>query len=220
MKRAGFVYVYRSLPIALVLLSAPHPAMGQAQTYGKWTTLSYTMPINPVHVAILHTGKVLVIAGSGNYPSNNSYEAAIWDPKAGSCCSLQSVSWDMFCNGMVVLPDGRPFINGGTLQYDPFHGETSSSVFDPTINSFTNVQNMAHGRWYPTVTTLGDGRVMTFSGLDENGNTNTAVEIYTVGSGWSQQLYGVVDAASIPQNASVAQRESVLLRPNNQLPPL
>ena len=30
---------------------------------------------------------------------------------------------------------------------------------------------------------------MTFSGLDENGNTNTAVEIYTVGSGWSQQYF-------------------------------
>ncbi|MGH8527325.1 MAG: galactose oxidase-like domain-containing protein, partial [Gammaproteobacteria bacterium] len=30
---------------------------------------------------------------------------------------------------------------------------------------------------------------MTFSGLDESGNTNTAVEIYTVGSGWSQEYF-------------------------------
>src|SRR5262249_27314888 len=51
----------------------------------------------------------------------------------------------------------------------------------------TNVQNMAHGRWYPTVLTLADGRVMTFSGLNETGGTNTAVEFYTVGSGWSTQ---------------------------------
>lgn len=34
----------------------------------------------------------------------------------------------MFCNGMVVLPDGRPFIMGGTLQYDPFHGELRAPV--------------------------------------------------------------------------------------------
>src|SRR5438552_6209177 len=47
---------------------------------------------------------------------------------------------------------------------------------------------MADGRWYPTLTTLGDGRVMTFSGGDENGNTNNQVEIYTVGSGWSQPI--------------------------------
>jgi hypothetical protein len=46
---------------------------------------------------------------------------------------------------------------------------------------------MAHGRWYPTATTLGDGTVMTFSGLTETGNTNTAVEIYTPGTGWSQE---------------------------------
>ncbi|PYV65919.1 MAG: hypothetical protein DMG97_30935, partial [Acidobacteria bacterium] len=112
---------------------------------------------------------------------------AIWDPQTNTI-TTQPVTWDMFCNGMVVLPDGRPFINGGTLQYDPFHGELKSAVFDPATNTFTNVQNMAHGRWYPTVTTLGDGRVMTFSGLDENGNTNTSVEIYSVNSGWSAQF--------------------------------
>jgi len=46
---------------------------------------------------------------------------------------------------------------------------------------------MAHGRWYPTATVLGDGSVMTFSGLSETGSTNTAVEIYTAGAGWSQE---------------------------------
>src|SRR3989475_870660 len=93
----------------------------------------------------------------------------------------------MFCNGMVVLPDGRVFINGGNLRYDPFLGEVRSSAYDPTTGQFTDLANMAHGRWYPTVTTLGDGSVMTFSGLSEVGATNTAVEIYTVGSGWSQE---------------------------------
>ena len=80
------------------------------------------------------------------------------------------------------------FVNGGNLQYDPFFGEPRSAVFDPQTHTFTNVQNMAHGRWYPTVTTLGDGRVMTFSGLLETGGTNSAVEIYTVGSGWSAEF--------------------------------
>src|SRR5437660_5404867 len=73
---------------------------------------------------------------------------------------------------------------GGTLQYDPFHGELRTSFFDPATGTFTDAQNMAHGRWYPTATTLGDGRVMVFSGLNETGGTNTSVEIYTVGTGW------------------------------------
>jgi galactose oxidase-like protein len=161
-------------------------AAAQANVQGKWTTLSSTMPINPIHVALLYTGKILVVSGSGNVAGSTNFRAGVWDPQTNTI-TTQPLAWDMFCNGMVILPDGRPFINGGTLQYDPFYGELKSSIYDPLTNSFTDVQNMAHGRWYPTVTTLGDGRVMTFSGLLETGGTNTAVEIYTVGSGWSQQ---------------------------------
>jgi galactose oxidase-like protein/PKD domain-containing protein len=144
------------------------------------------MPINPVHLAMLHTGQVLIVAGSGNVATETNYQAAVWYPESGSIAT-QPVAWDMFCNGMVVLPDGRPFINGGNLQYDPFHGHLRNAVFDPVTSVFTAVQNMAHGRWYPTATTLGDGRVMTFSGLTETGGTNTTVEIYTPGVGWSPE---------------------------------
>jgi len=170
--------------VVLVVGALVESSAGQANIQGQWSTLSTPMPINPVHVALLYNGKVLIVSGSGNVAGNSNYQAAVWDPQTNTI-NTQPVTWDMFCNGMVVLPDGRPFINGGTLQYDPFHGELRSAVFDPATNSFTNVQSMAHGRWYPTATTLGDGRVMTFSGLDEAGNTNTTVEIYKPGSGWS-----------------------------------
>src|ERR1700688_2170752 len=157
--------------------------MSQVNIQGQWQTLNYTMPINPVHAALLHTGKILVVSGSGFLASNKNLEAALWDPLAGTI-TTQPVLWDMFCNGMVVLPDGRPFIFGGNLSYSPFLGEPRTSVYDPSTGIFTDQQNMAHGRWYPTGTILGDGRVMVFSGLTETGATNTAVEIYTVGSGW------------------------------------
>src|SRR5689334_16521707 len=170
----------------LAALSLAHvPSAGaQASVQGQWQTLPNLMPINPVHAALLHNGKVLIVSGSGNLPTNTNLQAAIFDPATGTI-TTQPVNWDMFCNGMVVLSDGRAFVNGGTLQYDPFHGQLVSAVYDPATGQFTNVQNMAHGRWYPTVTSLSDGTIMTFSGLDENGNTNSTVEIYTVGSGWS-----------------------------------
>jgi len=154
---------------------------------GQWQTLPNLMPINPVHAALLHNGKVLVVSGSGNLPTNSNLQAAVFDPQTGTV-TTQPVSWDMFCNGMVVLPDGRAFVNGGTLQYDPFHGELRSAVYDLTTGAFTDVQSMAHGRWYPTVTTLADGTVMTFSGLTESGGTNTSIEIYSVSSGWSAEI--------------------------------
>jgi len=181
-----------SLVLLFALLAA---AVGQTGSQGQWTTQSVLMPINPVHAALMNNGKILVVAGSGNCPptvagcptgapfgpANNS-GAVVYDPVGQTIIPL-TVSWDMFCNGMVILADGRPFINGGVKppSYDPFFGTTWSSTFDPTTNTFGSVPNMAHGRWYPTVTNLGDGRVMAFSGEEENDATNSTVEIYTIG---------------------------------------
>src|ERR1700682_904930 len=160
------------------------PARSQANVTGQWQTLPYNMPINPVNAALLRTGKVLIVSGSANVATNKTFLAAIWDPQAGTI-TTQPIAWDMFCNGMVVLPDGRPFILGGTFKYDPFLGESRTAPYDLTTVTFTDQQLMSHGRWYPTGTVLGDGRVMVFSGLLETGATNTTVEIYNPSSGWS-----------------------------------
>jgi hypothetical protein len=167
-------------------IDTTNSVLAQTGTQGQWRTLANQLPLNPVHVALLRNGKVLIVAGSGNVASETNFQAAVWDP-ATQTFATQALGWDMFCNGMVTLHDGRVLINGGNLQYDPFFGEPRNAVFDPVTGLFTDIENMAHGRWYPTVTTLGDGRVMTFSGLLETGGTNTSVEIYTVGSGWSQE---------------------------------
>ena len=199
MKLRAFVPFGRCSLLFLLLVGMPKSGLGQAQTVGKWSIPSYTMPINPIHVALLYNGKILVIAGSGNCPPSqagcptgspygpaNNSGALLLDPTNGNITQF-SLSSDMFCNGMVVLPDGRAFINGGTLAYDPFLGSLKTTLFDPATNTFDDVQNMAHGRWYPTVLTLGDGRIMTFSGfLDTGAGTNNTVEFYTAGSGWSQ----------------------------------
>ena len=162
--------------------------------------MSTLMPINPIHSALLNNGKILIVAGSGNCPPSqsgcpsgppygpaNNSGVLLFDPTTGNITQF-TLSWDMFCNGMVVLSDGRAFINGGSIQYDPFLGELRSSIFDPSNNTFTDAPTMAHGRWYPTLTNLGDGRLMTFSGQNNiDAGTNNAVEIYTIGSGWSPE---------------------------------
>lgn len=185
--------------VCSLLIAAPR-AKAQANVQGQWNTMSTTMPINPIHVALLSSGEILVIAGSGNCPPSqsgcpsgppygpsNGSGALLFNPATGQIVTQFTVSWDMFCNGMVLLQNGRALVDGGTIQYDPFYGQPQVAVFNPTTNTFNNAKSMAHGRWYPTVLTLGDGRVMAFSGLDENGNTNPAVEFYTVGVGWSTE---------------------------------
>src|SRR6266702_667756 len=172
-------------------------------TQGQWSTLPYTMPINPIHAALLNTGKVLVIAGSGNdrhnaFPisTHPEYEAAVWDTQSGTIMA-QRIAWDMFCNGASTMPDGRVLIQGGTSVYGteiagnadtPFDGLANSAIFDPTTEMFSAAESTAHGRWYPTLTELGDGRIMTTSGLDENGNVNNTSEIYS--AGWGPEISG------------------------------
>ncbi|MGB8522602.1 MAG: malectin domain-containing carbohydrate-binding protein [Candidatus Acidiferrales bacterium] len=178
------VSVWVLLALAVLLFPGAAGVYGQENVEGQWETVPTLMPINPVHVSLLHNGKILIVSGSGNYPPDTSYEAAIWDPSNNSV-TTQPLGWDMFCSGMVTLPDGREMIFGGTLQYDPFFGWQRTSIYDPATGQFADMQDMAHGRWYPTATELSDGRLLVFSGLSETGATNSEVEIYNVQSGWS-----------------------------------
>ena len=161
---------------------------------GVWKTLPYLMPINPISMTLLHTGQVLLVAGSEADTDNNSYGAesyrnAVWDPQGTTEASVmvQSITYDVFCSGTAVLPDGRPLVVGGTSNYS-FAGDNRGSFFDPATSKFAQSQNMADGRWYGTATTLGDGRVMAFSGLNSSGTTNNTVELYSLtnaGAGWT-----------------------------------
>src|ERR1700730_17744172 len=128
-----------------------------------------TVPINPIHAALLHTGKILLVSGSGNCPptlagcpSGPQYPqgAALMDLARGKITPMP-VGWDMFCNGMSIMPDGRVLINGGTKAYGalavvgvqgdvPFTGLPNTSIFDPGTESFLDVAPSAHGRWYTT----------------------------------------------------------------------
>jgi hypothetical protein len=60
---------------------------------------------------------------------------------------------------------GRLLSAGGTLAY-PGHisGRADAVVFDPKAQQWSGTGHMAHGRWYPTLVTLGDGRVFAASG--------------------------------------------------------
>ena len=196
------------------ILSAP-PAAAQANVQGQWQTLVTQAPINPIHIALMHNGKILVVSGSGNDKTVTFFQAGVFDP-ATDTMTTQPLTWDMFCNGMVVLPDGRPMIMGGTINYQPFQGSIRTAAFDPATGIFADLQSMAHGRWYPTGTVLGDGRVMVFSGLTETGGTNTAVEIYKIGSGWSSQLIAPFTPTLYPRMHLLPNGKVFMSGPNAQ----
>ena len=173
--------------------------LDMAAEMGVWRLLENTSQVNPVHAALLHTGSVLFFAGSGNDPDRHNahqYATAVWHYPQPQY-SRPATPVDLFCCGHAFLPDGRLLASGGTEQYDPFFGLRQAVVFDPyggpadpvsptgTAGAWTAEPDMAHGRWYPSLITLQDGRVLAVSGLDETSQLNVNPEIYTDGPGWA-----------------------------------
>jgi hypothetical protein len=185
-RRAGSLLI---ISLGVLSISSQLVIAQQPQVTGQWETLSYQMTINPIRIALMHTGKVLIVAGSENDPRNlfKSSKIGEWDPIGGTI-AVQQVGWDVFCNGGCFLPNGDCMIVGGTKAYDqPWIGDPRVALFDPLTNQPFNVQSMAHGRWYATVIALNDGRAMAFSGTDIGTTVNKTVEIYKFGVGWSPE---------------------------------
>ena len=194
----------RSLLAAAAALAAAGHAGAQCPNnvphlHGTWRILPYQMPINPISATLLRSGKVLIIAGSENDVKNSgagaeSYRNALWDPTGTDLSSIvvENIEYDVFCSGTAQLPHGRTLTVGGTSDYS-FTGEARASFFDPVTEEFAQSQTMADGRWYATATTLGDGRVVAYSGLRSNGLPNTSAQIYDLenpGAGWGPAING------------------------------
>ena len=167
---------------------------------GQWEPIKYRFEELPVHMALLHTGKVLAFGGSGNEPRDlrDPHPAEIFDPKTRKVYPIpQDLAGDIFCAGHSFLADGRLLVAGGTWTYpgfffgrqvSPHTGLEQTYVFDPLTESWTRVGDMRHGRWYPTLVTLGDGRVVCMAGLTKRFPWGflREVEIYSQGLGWSK----------------------------------
>jgi hypothetical protein len=178
----------------------------QAATKGVWRLLPYFSEVLPVHAALLHTGKVLFFAGSGNNIFRQSspdfgneargiYASVIWDVQTNSFdhpptlrrANNQVV--DYFCCGHCFLSDGRLLVGGGSDKYDVvivngqmqaaghgFTGLKDAMIFDPKAETWKLIQSMKHGRWYPTLLMLNDGQAIATAGLDEDGQDNDTIE--------------------------------------------
>ncbi|PWI15499.1 galactose oxidase [Streptomyces sp. Act143] len=95
--------------------------------YGSWATVDIPEEYrtNAIHAALLHTGKVLIVAGSGNEQKKfdeGSFDTILWDPKDDTFKKIPTPD-DFFCSGHAQLPDGRLLVAGGTARYELLDGE-------------------------------------------------------------------------------------------------
>jgi hypothetical protein len=59
-----------------------------------------------------------------------------------------------------------------------FGGTPLSAIYDPANSTFTRLPPMQAGRWYPTTTMLGDGRILVYGGQDEKADDNALIEFW------------------------------------------
>lgn len=177
-----------------------------------WNSSLISTDILAVHAALVPggtAGRVLLFGGDehwGTQAENGSSPAfrktQLYDIATKSIVSgtIPSPDSDVFCAGHAFLPDGRLLIGGGTSTFpqDDFHdhglsfgGHRRCWIYNPTENEWVEAREMnfepgaesGGGRWYPTLTTLANGEVITFFGhprLDDGRHRNTVAERYNV----------------------------------------
>jgi len=95
--------------------------------YGSWDQIDIPKEYrtNAIHASLLHTGKVLIVAGSGNEQKKfnaGSFDTVLWDPKANTFKKIPTPV-DFFCGGHSQLPSGNLLVAGGTARYELLDGE-------------------------------------------------------------------------------------------------
>jgi hypothetical protein len=145
-------------------------ASATAATQGRWGAL-FANPVVAIHMHLMPTGKVLLWGHKG--------AAQLWDAESGF--SPVTKTYELFCSGHTLLADGRLFVAGGHIDAD--RGLPLTAIFDPASSAFASSESMAQGRWYPTLTVLPDGEVLTVAGADEQAVMVPVPEVWGPG-GW------------------------------------
>lgn len=110
---------------------------------------------------LLNDGRVLIVGGSNERDSEGSYNSAeTFDPKTGKFAAVSSMTRSRYKiqGAVVLLPDGKVFIAGGT---------NDAEIFDPITNSFSLISgSMGDEKLFATATPLKDGRVLVTGGYN------------------------------------------------------
>jgi hypothetical protein len=172
-------------------------ALPSEATTGKWGPV-VNWDIVPLHMSLLPTGKIF--AWGKKDVADTMGMPRIWDPSAGSPNGLpqiQGVDDMLFCAGHTLMPDGRLMVNGG--HHMDAAGIKTTYFFSPD-GAPQKGPDMAHGRWYPTLTVLEDGRVLTMAGRNAAKQVVRTPEIWENGAWHELPGAGMLEIPYYPRN--------------------
>ena len=128
---------------------------GGPSVSGQWSA-PFSLPIRDVHMMLFRTGDVLLWDAF-----DSGHMAYLWNWSTGALTYVPSAD-NIFCAGPVLMTDGSALVAGGHSAGGV--GIPDVNRFDPVTRTWSSLAPMAFQRWYPTATTLSDGRVLVVSG--------------------------------------------------------
>ena len=109
------------------------------EQFGKWDVVDLPddQKVNAIHAAVLPTGRILLIAGSGNKEdmfNAGTFKSLVYDPATGRSRVIPTPD-DMFCAGHTFLGNGNLLIAGGTQRYERLDGAVVNAAGGVTVKN-------------------------------------------------------------------------------------
>lgn len=150
--------------IAASAWATPPGAPSDPASTGQWSSI-LPWPGVAVHAHLLPTGDVLTWT---DFTDNAGGQ--IWHPATGTFTPTSFGGVNLFCAGHSFLADGRLLVVGGIVGAQDDVGPRETTIFDPAAGTWTPTGLTTFGRYYPTSTTLPDGRVLVQGGTTTCGS--------------------------------------------------
>ena len=158
--------------------SGPPPEV----TIGKWGDTSSTQ-IVALHASLVPLGT----GGAGVLVWGHAGTPYIWDlSNPGLTFTPLTEPAELFCAGHTFLPDGSLLVAGG---HDEIKGDGHGipNAYRVVDGGWVTESPMSFGRWYPTLTALENGDVISYAGTDNSGVQVAIPERYSYAAGtWTQ----------------------------------
>ncbi len=148
--------------LSMMVAGVSSSAMAQDEDlFGRWDPPlgGYTWPLKAIHAAHLPTDRILIWEGG-----TTSDPPQLWNPTDGTFSEVETeVEFPLFCSGHAGLADGSLLVAGGGDGPEFAHAEAIMFLLTG-LGPWNQVNSMNSTRWYPTLTSLPDGRVLATSG--------------------------------------------------------
>ncbi len=180
---SGLLEHYRNDPVQGWIPAETTPKRPSPKEQGFWK-VEYDTKIIGVHGVGLHTGEVLLIGMADD--SEFEGRVRLLNPKTGEVKKIEPHGSHgephAFCGGHCLMADGSVLVAGGHIGH-----ETMLLVLERDEArqewQWKERPKFEKGRWYPTCTTLPDGKQLILSGSFEannavQGKINNSYEIY------------------------------------------